>query len=245
MYARILVPRSDTLDADRAARAARVLADLVHAEVITPDVADVAESAEREAQALVEAVRTHDADLVSMTPRDGAAEHVLAHARVPVLAVPPTAETLSRLNSILVPFDGSASSLVALGHATRLARVTGAAMVLLRVVEPLPLWLFDPTLGLNTGPLIDPRWDETRREHAEAYVRQVASQVAESGLEVGADALLGEIASTIGDYASTEALDLIVMGTHGRHGALGKMLGSTAAHVLRTAPRPVLLVRAP
>ena len=57
---------------------------------------------------------------------------------------------------------------------------------------PLPLWIYDPTLGLNTGPLIDPRWDEDRRQNAEREVRQLAERLANSGIECGAEALLGE-----------------------------------------------------
>ena len=115
--------------------------------------------------------------------------------------------------------------------------------MLLRVVEPLPLWIYDPALGLNTGPLIDPRWDEDRRIHAEGDVRQVASKVAETGIEVGADALLGAVAPTIAEYADQESVDLIVMGTHAHIGLVTALLGSTAEAVVRTAHQPVLLVR--
>jgi nucleotide-binding universal stress UspA family protein len=171
------------------------------------------------------------------------AERVVAHSQVPVLLFRPTGQRMERLKLILVPIDGSPGSLVALGTASALARAARAAVVLLQVVVPLPLWIYDPSLGLNTGPLIDPRWDEDRRAGAETYVRQVARSLVDSGIEAGADALLGEVASTIGEYAEQEAIDLIVMATHARHGPVKALLGSVADKVVRTAPRPVLLIR--
>jgi nucleotide-binding universal stress UspA family protein len=145
---------------------------------------------------------------------------------------------MQHLKLILVPVDGSPESLLGVSTASRLARTAHAAVVLLRVVVPLPLWIYDPSLGLNTGPLIDPRWDADRRENAEAYVRQLARQVANSGLEAGADAILGEVAPAIAEYADQESVDLIVMGTRARRA----VLGSVATEVARTAHQPVLLI---
>jgi nucleotide-binding universal stress UspA family protein len=170
-------------------------------------------------------------------------ERVLARSRVPVVVFRPTEHRMERLKLILVPVDGSPGSLVALGTASRLTRAAQAAAVLVRVVVPLPLWIYDPSLGLNTGPLIDPRWDEDRRASAEVYVRQVAQKLAESGVEVGAEALLGEPAPTIAEYAMQEAVDLIVMGTHARRGPVRAVLGSVADELVRTAHQPVLLIR--
>jgi nucleotide-binding universal stress UspA family protein len=42
-----------------------------------------------------------------------------------------------------------------------------------------------------------------------------------------------------------EAIQLIVIGTHGRRGVDRLFLGSDAEQIVRTAPVPVLLVRAP
>jgi nucleotide-binding universal stress UspA family protein len=44
-------------------------------------------------------------------------------------------------------------------------------------------------------------------------------------------------------YARDEAMDLIVLGTHGRSGVAHLFLGSVAERVVRTAPCPVLTVR--
>src|SRR5262249_39609995 len=42
--------------------------------------------------------------------------------------------------------------------------------------------------------------------------------------------------------ATEESADMIVMGTHGRTGLAGAVLGSVAAQVIRSAPCPVLTV---
>jgi nucleotide-binding universal stress UspA family protein len=252
MYTRLLVPLDGTPESEVALAPARILAGALAADVVTFEApprggtdltadAIVAEAERREASLIVMATHGHsggDQPLIG-----GVARRVLTRSQRPVLLVRPGGSSLERLRLILVPVDGSPDSLVALGHASLLARAAPAALVLLRVVVPLPLWIYDPTLGLNTGPLIDPRWDEDRRQGAERYVRQLAERVANSsGIEVGADAVLDEVASGICTYADQQAVDLIVMSTHARHGPARALLGSVADEVVRTAHQPVLLV---
>jgi nucleotide-binding universal stress UspA family protein len=88
------------------------------------------------------------------------AKRVLASSRVPVLLFRPIEQepgvgaggsagrSMERLKLILVPVDGSAGLPVAVGSASRLARAAWAAVVLLQVIVPLPVWIYDPTLGL-------------------------------------------------------------------------------------------------
>ena len=45
--------------------------------------------------------------------------------------------------------------------------------------------------------------------------------------------------------AREAAVDLIIVGTHGRHGLAHFFLGSVAQHVVRAAPCPVLTIRHP
>ena len=54
----------------------------------------------------------------------------------------------------------------------------------------------------------------------------------------------GRAAQTIVEVARQRHVDLIVMGTHGRSGVAHLLLGSVTEKVLRTAPCPVLAVRA-
>ena len=57
--------------------------------------------------------------------------------------------------------------------------------------------------------------------------------------------LHGFAVSEILNYAQQCKFDLIVMGTHGRRGLSHAFLGSVAERVVRSAPCPVLTVRAP
>ena len=122
---------------------------------------------------------------------------------------------------ILVPTDFSPLSTLALEHAIALASLCCASIHLMHV---------------EAAAIADIDDDERRlaglvsRCHAEAIV--VTSQVC-----------AGQPAAAIVEAAANRAVDLIVLGTHGRHGVAHLILGSVAERVVRTAPCPVLTVR--
>ena len=60
--------------------------------------------------------------------------------------------------------------------------------------------------------------------------------------DVSSKLLLGSPGKEIVDYANKEAIDLIVMGSHGRHG-VGLLLGSTANSVFHRSHCDALAVR--
>jgi nucleotide-binding universal stress UspA family protein len=64
------------------------------------------------------------------------------------------------------------------------------------------------------------------------------------GLSVTTETLFGAPAQELVAYARRAAIDLIVMGTHGRTGVSRALLGSVAEAVVRRAPCPVLTVPA-
>jgi len=65
------------------------------------------------------------------------------------------------------------------------------------------------------------------------------------GVELTALSMLGDARSCILDAVTKTGADLIVMGTHGRHGFSRFLLGSTAEAIVRTSLVPVLTVHAP
>ncbi|HSG88873.1 MAG TPA: universal stress protein [Pseudomonadales bacterium] len=77
-------------------------------------------------------------------------------------------------------------------------------------------------------------------EHAEARVAEIAADLAVPAARQHVS--VGNAASEIHRVAEENGADLIVIGSHGRHG-LGLLLGSTANAVLHGARRDVLAVR--
>lgn len=142
---------------------------------------------------------------------------------------------------ILVPIDGSPTSLKALQEAIELA----ASNVRLRLVFVLEdIYLLDAQgYGyIDTATLRDAMRETGERALAQA--REIARQ-SQAAVE---DALLesdGErVATVINEEADRWSADLIVIGTHGRAGITRLLLGSVAEGVVRAASVPVLMVRA-
>ena len=143
---------------------------------------------------------------------------------------------------ILVPIDGSPTAQCGLDEALALAKQLGSSLHLLNVVDAR---LLIAAVSEYTPPteLLE-SWRAAGEElvaaaTALARTRGVAAEGVvrlDPGMRV-CDLILHE--------AKTSGADLIVMGTHGRHGLRRLALGSDAEMVLRESTLPVLLVRGP
>ncbi len=141
---------------------------------------------------------------------------------------------------ILVPVDGSPTSDRGLEEAIQLAKLTHARLRLVHVVDQLSLTLYTQAFALN-------RLNELRASSA-MILDKAQTPVREHGIEVDTvlvDNFFGPVDETVASEASKWPADLIVIGTHGRRGIGRWTLGSDAERILRIAPCPVLLVRAP
>lgn len=143
---------------------------------------------------------------------------------------------------ILVPIDGSATSRQGLNEAVALAKVHGAELLLLHVVDEYALLVGSSASALAFGELRG-----TMLKDGAALLEDSCASARAAGVE--ARTALREVTSSRVSHAIVEecreaACDLIVMGTHGRRGFSRLMLGSDADAVLRSSPVPVLLVRA-
>ncbi len=140
---------------------------------------------------------------------------------------------------ILVPVDGSSTSQRGLEEAISLAKLCGASVRFVHVVNELIL--ANDFLAINYGELIDRLRDEGRRILDAAETRARAQGVASDSDLI--ETLGGQAAREILNVSRKWGADLIVMGTHGRRGIRRLALGSDAEVVLRHASVPVLLVR--
>ena len=146
-----------------------------------------------------------------------------------------------RIRQILVPTDFSATSDAALDYAREVASRFGASLHLLHVLQ-------DPFVA---GPLVadayvadTPGVRTTILDDARARLAHRVARRDRETFDVSAEAVFGRGADTIVEYAADRHIDLIIMGTHGRTGVAHLLLGSVAERVVRTAPCPVLTVRA-
>jgi nucleotide-binding universal stress UspA family protein len=140
--------------------------------------------------------------------------------------------TISR---ILCPTDFSELSKSALAHAVALARWYESEITLLYVA---PVGLAVAEVGYIPTPWLAPEMRENLRGDLHAF----AEPAREEAVRVRVEIAEGNPAVEILDTARREAYDLIVMGTHGRHGLESWVLGSVTEAVLRGAPCPVLTV---
>ncbi|HUG37476.1 MAG TPA: universal stress protein [Candidatus Limnocylindrales bacterium] len=122
------------------------------------------------------------------------------------------------IRNVLFATDYSTASWPAGRVASDLARTAGARLHVVHVVPP----------KLAPGITMDSLHD--------------AVSLFGAGIDCETALLTGWPAAAIVDYARDKAIDLIVIGTHGRTGVSRALLGSVAEHVVRTAPCPVLTV---
>ncbi|WP_256546259.1 universal stress protein [Halobellus inordinatus] len=137
-------------------------------------------------------------------------------------------------DTILVPVDGSAPSDAAADRAIAMARDTEATLSVLSVVDVPRL----SAAGLDTEALLDGYEAEAER-HAAA----VADRAREAGVDVETAVRRDSPYQAILDQIDAVDADLVVMGSHGRHGLQRYLLGSTTERVLRLAAIPVLVLR--
>lgn len=158
------------------------------------------------------------------------------------------------LKNILVPTDFSETSKAALTYARELASTYHGSVHVLHVL-PDPLvqpWAFaveTEVMGLSF-PERAKRWEERANEQ----MKNLFSETERRELDVRCVTQVGNPVQQILQYAKDQAVDLIVMGTHGRSTPgpnIGQAfpwnppIGSVAERVVRQAPCPVLAVRHP
>jgi len=135
---------------------------------------------------------------------------------------------MQMIQRILCPVDFSEASDAALAYAARLARSTGAELVLLHA--------FDIPASMTYADVENPA-DPTLRQKLEGLPLSFSDVNTVRLLHAG---LPGAVICWL---AQSRECDLIVMGTHGRTGLTHLLLGSVAEYVIRHARCPVVTVR--
>lgn len=142
------------------------------------------------------------------------------------------------LKNILVATDYSEPSGVALEYGRNLARSYGATLHVLHVVEDVTMRYASEF----TAALPDIQRDLEKAAQLDMEKLLTADDRQTLPLVTAVETHL-TAAGGITDYAKTNRIDLIIVGTHGRGAFKQFILGSAAERVVRSAPCPVLTVR--
>ena len=140
---------------------------------------------------------------------------------------------------ILVPVDGSATSLSAVAKAAELAKAFGSEVTAVYVLDPYPFTGVGADFAYGQAQYLSAATAEANKA-----LEDVNKSMENSGVTV--KTLIGEghaVHEGIVRVGENVGADLIVMGSHGRRGLEKLVLGSVAQRVLQSAHVPVLVVR--
>lgn len=143
---------------------------------------------------------------------------------------------MSAYQHILVALDFGPDQTQVLQRALKLAKTEAARLSLIHVVEFLHVDL--------ANELVLPEDVQLEAQIVETAKRKLATLASQLELptKINHWVELGSTKQEIIRIAEQQHVDLILLGSHGRHG-LGRLLGSTANGVLQGAPCDVLAVR--
>lgn len=150
----------------------------------------------------------------------------------------------TKFSKILVPIDGSLSSLNAAKYAINFATTYGSEVILLAVV-PSQIKHGDAS---GIFGMVTPSYLDHYKKEAGKWFDQIIDDVKTQNYDVNkiaTDVITTplSIVGAIVHYAERENINIIILGSSGKTGFKRMLLGSTASGVVTYAHCPVLVVR--
>lgn len=137
---------------------------------------------------------------------------------------------------VVVPYDGSEQARKALDHVVE--RYGDGEIVLLYVQDFIAAgYEASPEAAL---PGYWKEWYEEAQNEAEELFEEARSRV---DTDIETESVVGRPERAIVEYVEDNAVDAVVIGSHGRSGVSRILLGSVAETVVRRSPVPVTVVR--
>jgi nucleotide-binding universal stress UspA family protein len=139
---------------------------------------------------------------------------------------------------ILVPIDGSSASMQAARRAAALAKAFSSRVTLLNVIDVYPFVGIGADYAFGQAEYLT-----AATANANQALAKAEEALAQAGVQAERKVVEGHVVHHgILDAALSLGCDLLVMGSHGRHGLDKLLLGSTTQRVLGHAKVPVLVV---
>ncbi len=135
---------------------------------------------------------------------------------------------------ILVAIENSPADRTILDHVERLARLTGASLLLVHVADGWAARHYDELQLRESEEMVADR----------EYLERLSGELKASGFKTDVCLKTGDPARELVKLIREEAVDLVAMATHGHKGVADVIHGSTANHVRHNVDVPVLLLKA-
>lgn len=148
----------------------------------------------------------------------------------------PTLQASLRItfNNVLFPTDFTSASDAALLYAQALARNFGSKIFVTHAVTPYP----PVFLPMEPVPIeLDSMWHDAEQSLTHFLDLDGLKNTLHQGILER-----GELWNVLDDVIHRHSVDLIILGTHGKHGLSKLVLGSAAEQIFRKASCPVLTV---
>lgn len=140
------------------------------------------------------------------------------------------------IQKILIPTDGSVHSACAAECGISVAKMLGAQIMVVNVIDEVVIDLFPK------GPQRETVEQELKQD-GQRYIKHILDLVEKEGIKGGSLLAKGRPFEQIVHLAKDLNMDLIVMGTSGRGGANKILIGSVTERVIEYSPCPVLVVK--
>ena len=141
------------------------------------------------------------------------------------------------MKRILVGIDGSSESRAAAAFAARLAKATGAGLILAGI-------------AFESDPLVDPEMKARLQAYQQqdiaritTLIKGIADEMARPDLAIETLVETGGPAVALAEIASRKDVDMVVVGHRGRSAVKRLLLGSVADRLVQICTKPVTVVR--
>ena len=142
-----------------------------------------------------------------------------------------------KIDKILFPSELREYSLKILPYVLSMSEKYNSTIYLLHVIDDISKWggFYLPHISLDL-------YQKEAMEAAEKFMDKVCEQQMKGCPNFERRILSGDAAAEILKTIDSEAIDLVIMGTHGYKGLEHAIFGSVARKVLRNSPVPVLTI---
>ena len=188
------------------------------------------------------AMFTHARGAIQRSFLGSVTDEVIRHSSIPIITAAPSSlnQLSERLETLIVPLDGSSTAESALRPAGDLALNLDLKVILVRSADHAGTHTPVSAAFLSIADDVD--MEEMSDRRMQPYLDDKAQALSERGITVATRILRGSATFQIAEVAHETTGSMVVMTTHGRSGFRRLVIGSVTDAVIRNSGRPVMVI---